>query len=28
VQIVSKPVAFADGLATWMPPHLKGPAEG
>ncbi len=27
VQIVSKPVSFADGLATWMPPHLKGPAE-
>jgi beta-galactosidase len=28
VQIVSKPVKIADGLATWMPPLMKGPAEG
>jgi beta-galactosidase len=27
VQIASRPVAMKDGLATWMPPLLKGPAE-
>jgi len=27
VQIASKAVELHDGLATWMPPRLKGPAE-
>jgi len=28
VQIVSKPVVLKDGIATFMPQQLKGPAEG
>jgi beta-galactosidase len=27
VKIVAKPVNIVDGLATFMPPHLRGPAE-
>jgi beta-galactosidase len=26
-RIVARPVRFADGLTTWMPEHIEGPAE-